>query len=295
MAAPRAPRLHGALERLSEIDRHYLRKENQLFPYLEQHGVEGPSKVMWALHDDIRAALKETRGGRGGGRRRPGGARRRAARPDGRRHGLQGGEDPLPHGARDADRRRVGGDPRAARTRSATPASPPATCRRLGRRRRRSRRQAARRRPADGLLELTTGGLTLEQLEPHARGRCPSTSASSTSTTACATTARASASSRAAPASSAARYRTATRRRACTRCSRSSTPSAPASKDTAEFWIEIGGKFLHIRYFALRDAAGGYRGVVETVQDVTQHPCPRRDSGGCSTGSTRRRPGTPPD
>ena len=29
------------------------------------------------------------------------------------------------------------------------------------------------------------------------------------------------------------------------------------------------GKFLHIRYFAVRDDAGVYRGVVETVQDVT--------------------------
>jgi hypothetical protein len=40
-------------------------------------------------------------------------------------------------------------------------------------------------------------------------------------------------------------------------------------KDTAEFWIELGGKFLHIRYFAVRDASGAYRGVVETAQDVT--------------------------
>ena len=40
-------------------------------------------------------------------------------------------------------------------------------------------------------------------------------------------------------------------------------------KDTAEFWIDIQGKFLHIRYFAVRDEARAYRGVVETVQDVT--------------------------
>ncbi|MFA4965673.1 MAG: DUF438 domain-containing protein, partial [Thermoleophilia bacterium] len=53
------PALAGALERLSEFDLHYLRKENQLFPFLEQHGIEGPSKVMWALHDDVRKALKD--------------------------------------------------------------------------------------------------------------------------------------------------------------------------------------------------------------------------------------------
>jgi len=40
-------------------------------------------------------------------------------------------------------------------------------------------------------------------------------------------------------------------------------------KDTAEFWIDLRGRFVHIRYFAVRDAAGAYRGVVETSQDVT--------------------------
>ena len=40
-------------------------------------------------------------------------------------------------------------------------------------------------------------------------------------------------------------------------------------KDTAEFWIELGSKFLHIRYFAVHDATGAYRGVLETVQDAS--------------------------
>ena len=51
--------LTGFLETLSAINLHYLRKENQLFPILEAHGISGPSKVMWALHDDIRQMLKE--------------------------------------------------------------------------------------------------------------------------------------------------------------------------------------------------------------------------------------------
>ena len=54
--------LAGMLEDLSRIDLHYVRKENQLFPILEAHGVSGPSKVMWALHDDIRAMLKDVLG-----------------------------------------------------------------------------------------------------------------------------------------------------------------------------------------------------------------------------------------
>lgn len=49
------------LERISEIDRHFLRKENQLFPIVESKGISGPSKVMWALHDDIRNFIKDTR------------------------------------------------------------------------------------------------------------------------------------------------------------------------------------------------------------------------------------------
>lgn len=50
--------LRAFAEQLGEINKIYLRKENLLFPFLERHGVTGPAKVMWALHDDIRAMLK---------------------------------------------------------------------------------------------------------------------------------------------------------------------------------------------------------------------------------------------
>lgn len=49
------------LDKLGEIDKHYLRKEHQLFSYLERYGFTGPSTVMWATHDDIRAHLKAVR------------------------------------------------------------------------------------------------------------------------------------------------------------------------------------------------------------------------------------------
>jgi len=39
-------------------------------------------------------------------------------------------------------------------------------------------------------------------------------------------------------------------------------------RDVAEFWIQMMGKFIHIRYYALRDAAGNYRGTIEVSQDV---------------------------
>jgi DUF438 domain-containing protein len=43
---------------LMDIDKHYQRKEHALFSFLEKHGITGPSNVMWAKDDDIRAALK---------------------------------------------------------------------------------------------------------------------------------------------------------------------------------------------------------------------------------------------
>jgi DUF438 domain-containing protein len=49
------------VEQLSAVNLHYLRKENQLFPVLELHGISGPSEVMWAIHDDIRQTLKYAR------------------------------------------------------------------------------------------------------------------------------------------------------------------------------------------------------------------------------------------
>jgi hypothetical protein len=39
------------------IDQHYQRKENLLFPILERHGIVGPSKVMWGKDDEVRELL----------------------------------------------------------------------------------------------------------------------------------------------------------------------------------------------------------------------------------------------
>ena len=55
----RAEELEKELEQLKKIEIHYQRKENQLFPYLEQVDFTGPSKVMWGKHDEIRAQLRE--------------------------------------------------------------------------------------------------------------------------------------------------------------------------------------------------------------------------------------------
>lgn len=47
------------LKDVKMIELHYVRKENQLFPFLETVGFTGPSKVMWGKHDEIRALFRK--------------------------------------------------------------------------------------------------------------------------------------------------------------------------------------------------------------------------------------------
>lgn len=50
--------LRGLFNNLFDVDKHYLRKEYLLFPFLEKHGVTGPPKVMWGKQDEIRELIK---------------------------------------------------------------------------------------------------------------------------------------------------------------------------------------------------------------------------------------------
>jgi DUF438 domain-containing protein len=58
-AAPALLDWRQALNELQDIDKHYQRKEHLLFTCLERHGISGPSKVMWGKDDEIRALLKD--------------------------------------------------------------------------------------------------------------------------------------------------------------------------------------------------------------------------------------------
>ena len=51
--------MREAAHRLMDIDKHYQRKENLLFSCLERHGITGPSKVMWGKDDEVRRLLKQ--------------------------------------------------------------------------------------------------------------------------------------------------------------------------------------------------------------------------------------------
>lgn len=54
-----AKRIEEGFKLLEEIDKHYLRKENLLFPFMEKYGITAPPKVMWGVDDEIRKEIKD--------------------------------------------------------------------------------------------------------------------------------------------------------------------------------------------------------------------------------------------
>ena len=51
-------KIKEGFEQLLKIDIHYSKKENLLFPYMEKYGITAPPKVMWGVDDEIRVDLK---------------------------------------------------------------------------------------------------------------------------------------------------------------------------------------------------------------------------------------------
>lgn len=41
-------------------------------------------------------------------------------------------------------------------------------------------------------------------------------------------------------------------------------------KDHEDFWINMRGKMVHIRYYAVRDEQGEFLGTLEVTQDITE-------------------------
>lgn len=255
------PQIIGLLGELGGIDVHYIRKENQLFPALESHDVEGPTKVMWALDDDIRARLKTERVLASSGtvdsllRSLP--------------ETLQMIDDmvykeekilfPTALQVITAEEwaRIAAGDAEIGYAWGAGSGSDVATA-------------PGPVAETDGplLLPLTTGGLTLEQLnmmlqlipfdvtyvDADDRVRFYSEG------------------ERVFPRSPGAigrEVRNCHPPKSLDKVMQILSEFKAGSKDVAEFWIELGGAFIHIRYFAIRDAEGTYQGCLEVVQDAT--------------------------
>jgi DUF438 domain-containing protein len=259
-------KLASLIDTLAEVEKHYLKKENQLFPRLEEKGKSGPSKVMWAIHDDIRAHLKDFR--------------RALELGDGAlvvKTGtwvLQEISDMIYKeekilfpmslemlDERDWARVKKGeeevGYAWITPGRERAPAAPP-------------ERGGVAAKTADGSrLALDTGALSVEQVNLLLTSLPVDISFVDENDTVV--------------------YYSATRERIFPRTpgvigrkvqnchppksfdvvSRILDAFRAGLRDTAEFWIELGGKFIHIRYFALRGGGGEYRGCLEVSQDVT--------------------------
>jgi len=52
--------IHKHFNNLMDIEKHYLRKENLVFPFLEKNDITGPPMVMWGKHDETRDFLKSS-------------------------------------------------------------------------------------------------------------------------------------------------------------------------------------------------------------------------------------------
>ncbi|MBN1979245.1 MAG: DUF438 domain-containing protein [Anaerolineae bacterium] len=251
------------LERLREYDRHYLRKEYLLFPFLEKHAFSGPSAVMWAIHDDVRAGWKNL-------------AELLTSAPDAAQVAEVFG--PLATAIREmfykeenilfpAALQMLSSDewasihvqepefgvcyveasePQAA---APQPAAPPAV--------------------TAGLIPLQTGALTPQQIAlmlTHLPVDVTFVDENDAVQFFSATK------ERIFPRSPAIIGRSVQKCHppaSVHRVQRILDDFREGRRDEAEFWIQMGGKFIHIRYFAVRDEQGAYKGTVEVSQDVT--------------------------
>jgi len=51
-------KIKAVFNALMDVDKHYKRKEYLLFPFLEKYGITGPPTVMWGKHDETRGMMK---------------------------------------------------------------------------------------------------------------------------------------------------------------------------------------------------------------------------------------------
>ncbi|NMC70153.1 MAG: DUF438 domain-containing protein [Myxococcales bacterium] len=255
------------LDALQGIENHYRRKENQLFPILERHGVTGPSQVMWGVHDQIRAALKRVRDAveRRDAETFAAGAAALArdivemiykeekilfplalqTLTEAEWIEVRRGEDELGY-----ELARPAADWPAGRAEGSG--------------------GGGTSRAGEGLRGLMTGEITLEQLnlilahlpvdlsfvDEHDEVRFYSEGPNRIFPRS--------------PAVIGRKVQNCHPPKSVHVVQRILEAFRAGQRDVAEFWIQLQGKFIHIRYFAVRDQAGAYRGCLEVSQDVTR-------------------------
>jgi len=264
LAAELLPIAQAALAKYDGLDNHYQRKENQLFPLLERHGVTGPSQVMWGIHDQLRALWKQSRKSAESGDIKalvegipaltrgmvemiykeekilfPMAMEKLSAEDWVE---VKRGEDELGYGLA----KPAFSLPLAAGRPSPSPAPTPAA----------------------GMLNLGTGALSLEVVDLLLKHLPLDLSFVDENDV---VRYYSDSKERIFPRTPASIGRTVQNchpPRSVDTVNRILESFRAGKKDAAEFWIHMGPRFIHIRYFAVRDNAGKYRGCLEVTQDI---------------------------
>ena len=273
--AAHRPDLEMLIDRLSEINIHYTRKENQLFPMLEAHHFTGPSQVMWSIHDDIRGHLKQAR--EAFNQSHP------AETVKALQEAIQAMRDMIykeehilypasldmltdsewikvKQGEADIGFAWVvpdeGWPEKIAQAPAREPVAPVETTEVL--------------KDVAGALGLDTGRMSLEQINlmlTHLP--VDLTFVDETDRVAYYSEGPERIFPRS-PAVIGREVRNCHPPKSVHVVNKILDAFKSGTRDSAEFWIELGGKFIYIRYFAVRDAQGNYRGTLEISQDLTQ-------------------------
>lgn len=273
-AHPASASMNAAKERLSilkNFDRHYLRKENLLFPFLEKYGFQGPSKVMWGIHDEVRTQLKKLQGLLNADSPSVDEIQVVLAQLDTTMREMFYKEEKILFPA--ALERLTEADWASIRKQESelgyfvlTPASqwqPKAQVV--------VSMQTDTASPAQvvsGELPLDTGLLTLEQINMMLRNLpVDITFVDENDTVRYFSQSRERIFERQ-PAIIGRQVQNCHPPQSVSRVQKILDDFRTGKRNVAEFWIQMMGKFVHIRYFAMHDAQGNYRGTIEVTQDI---------------------------
>ncbi len=255
-------RLLSLIDRLAEIDKHFLRKENQLFPIFETKGISGPSKVMWALHDDIRGFIKDVRKRVSDGKMEKVAAEALVKMVNDMIYKEEHILFPMALETLSEDewvKVRSGEDEIGFSWITPEPAWRPAA----------GSYQQELLSEKVGSLNLDTGQLTAEQVNlilTHLPVDLSFVNENDEVVYYSATPERIFPRS---PGVIGRKVQNCHPPKSVDMVEKILSSFKDGSKSAAEFWIQMHGRVLHIRYFAVRDQAGKYRGCLEVSQDIT--------------------------
>lgn len=255
--------LSGELDRLCEVEKHYLRKEYQLFPFLEEKGFTGPSQVMWSIHDDIRAQIKL--------------AKSAVAERD--VQAIVRIFDDLLRQIEDMFYKEehillpvsleMLTEDEWARIREGGREFGYALFQPVDLWQPHADAPTTKPQPMPSALPLETGLLSLDQINLMLMHLPIELSFVDEEDTVRYYTQKKEKIFPRSPGVIGRKVQNCHPPKSLDKVNEILARFKDGSRDSAEFWIQLHGRFLHIRYFAVRDARGNYRGTLETVQDVT--------------------------